>query len=31
MIMCELTLTVSHPPLEKNRWFRGSHKVRSLI
>jgi hypothetical protein len=31
MIMCELTLAVSHPPQEKNRWFKRSHKVRSLI
>jgi hypothetical protein len=31
MIMCELTLAVSHPPQEKNRWFRRSHKARSLI
>jgi hypothetical protein len=31
MIMCELTLAVSHPPQEKSRWFRRSHKVRSLI
>jgi hypothetical protein len=31
MIMCELTLAVSHPPLEKNMWFRRSHKARSLI
>jgi hypothetical protein len=31
MIMCELTLAVSHPPQEKNRWFRRSHKVMSLI
>jgi hypothetical protein len=29
--MCELTLAVSHPPQEKNRWFRRSHKARSLI
>jgi hypothetical protein len=25
MIMCELTLVVSHPPQEKNRWFKRSH------
>jgi hypothetical protein len=32
MIICELTLAVSHPPTqEKNRWFRRSHKARSLI
>jgi hypothetical protein len=32
MIMCELTHAVSHfPPQEKNRWFRRSHKARSLI
>jgi hypothetical protein len=31
MNMCELTLAVSHPPQEKNRWFRRSHKARSLI
>jgi hypothetical protein len=31
MIMCELTLAVSHPPQEKNGWFRRSHKARSLI
>jgi hypothetical protein len=31
MIMCELTLAVSHPPQEKNRWFRRSHTTRSLI
>jgi hypothetical protein len=31
MIMCELTLAVSHPPQEKNRWFRRSRKARSLI
>jgi hypothetical protein len=30
--MCELTLAVSHPPpQEKNRWFRRSHKARSMI
>jgi hypothetical protein len=31
MIMCELTLAISRPPQEKNRWFRRSHKARSLI
>jgi hypothetical protein len=31
MIMCELILAVSHPPQEKNMWFRRSHKARSLI
>jgi hypothetical protein len=31
MIMCELTLAVSHRPQEKNKWFRRSHKARSLI
>jgi hypothetical protein len=31
MIMCELTLVVSHPPQEKNRWSRRSRKMRSLI
>jgi hypothetical protein len=31
MIMCELTIAVSHPPQEKNMWFRRSHKARSLI
>jgi di/tricarboxylate transporter len=31
MIMCELTLTVSHPPQEKTRWFKRSHTTRSLI
>jgi hypothetical protein len=25
MNMCELTLAVSHPPQEKNRWFKRSH------
>jgi hypothetical protein len=30
MNVCELTLAVS-PPQEKNRWFRRSHKARSLI
>jgi hypothetical protein len=29
--MCELTLPVSHPPLEKNMRFRRSHKARSLM
>jgi hypothetical protein len=29
--MCELTLAVSHPPQEKNRWFTRSLKARSLI
>jgi hypothetical protein len=30
--MCELTLAVSHPPpQEKSRWFRRSHKARSMI
>jgi hypothetical protein len=23
--MCELTRAVSHPPQEKNRWFKWSH------
>jgi hypothetical protein len=31
MIMCELTLAVSHPPQEKNMWFRRSRKTRRLI
>jgi hypothetical protein len=31
MIMCELTLAVSHPPQEKNRWFKRSHTTRSSI
>jgi hypothetical protein len=31
MNMCELTLAVSHPPQEKNRWFKRSHTTRSLI
>jgi hypothetical protein len=31
MNMCELTLTVSHPPQEKNRWFKWSHTSRSSI
>jgi hypothetical protein len=26
MNMCELTLAVSNPPQEKNRWFKRSHK-----
>jgi hypothetical protein len=30
MIICELTLAVSHPPQEKNMWFRRSRKM-SLI
>jgi hypothetical protein len=29
--MCELTLAVSHPPQEKNRWFKRSHTTRSSI
>jgi hypothetical protein len=29
--MCELTLAISHPPQEKNRWFKRSRKTRSLI
>jgi hypothetical protein len=29
--MCELTFAVSHPPREKNRWFRRSHTSRSSI
>jgi hypothetical protein len=29
--MCELTLVVSHPPLEKNRWFKRSHSSRCSI
>jgi hypothetical protein len=29
--MCELTLAVSHPPHEKNRWFKRSHTTRSSI
>jgi hypothetical protein len=29
--MCELTLDVSHPPQEKNRWFKWSHTSRSSI
>jgi hypothetical protein len=31
MNMCELTLAVSHPPQEKNRWFKRSHTSRSSI
>jgi hypothetical protein len=31
MNVCELTLAVSHPPQEKNRWFRRSHMARSMI
>jgi hypothetical protein len=31
MIMCELTLAVSHPPQEKYRWFKRSHTSRSSI
>jgi hypothetical protein len=31
MIMCELTLAVSHPPQEKDRWFKRSHTSRSSI
>jgi hypothetical protein len=31
MNMCELTLSVSHPPQEKNRWFKWSHATRSSI
>jgi hypothetical protein len=31
MNVCELTLAVSHPPQAKNRWFKRSHKARSLI
>ena len=27
---CELTLAVSHPPQEKNMWFKRSHTTRSL-
>jgi hypothetical protein len=27
--MCELTLAVSHPPQEKNRWFKRSHTMKS--
>ena len=29
--MCELTLAVSHPSQEKNRWFKWSHTLRSSI
>jgi hypothetical protein len=29
--MCELTLAVSHPPQEKNMWFKRSHTTRSSI
>jgi hypothetical protein len=29
--MCELTLAISHPPHEKNRWFKRSHTTRSSI
>jgi hypothetical protein len=29
MNVCELTLAVSHPPQEKNRWFKRSHPARS--
>jgi hypothetical protein len=29
--MCELALAVSHPPQEKNRWFKRSHTTRSSI
>jgi hypothetical protein len=29
--MCELTLAVSHPPQEKNKWFKRSHAMRSSI
>jgi hypothetical protein len=31
MNMCELTIAISHPPQEKNRWFKRSHAVRSSI
>jgi hypothetical protein len=31
MNVCELTLAVSHPPQEKNRWFKWSHVSRSSI
>jgi hypothetical protein len=31
MNMCELTLAVSHPPQEKNMWFRRSYTSRSSI
>jgi uncharacterized membrane protein YccF (DUF307 family) len=30
MNICELTLVVSHPPQEKNKWFKRSHTTRSL-
>jgi hypothetical protein len=29
MKVCELTLAVSHPPQEKNRWLRRSRPTRS--
>jgi hypothetical protein len=29
--MCDLTLAVSHPPREKNMWFKRSHTTRSSI
>jgi hypothetical protein len=29
--MCELTLAVSHPPQDKNMWFKRSHTTRSSI
>jgi hypothetical protein len=28
MNICEITLTISHPPQEKNRWFKRSHTTR---
>jgi hypothetical protein len=31
MNVCELTLVVSHPPQEKNMWFKWSHVSRSSI
>jgi hypothetical protein len=31
MNMCELTLAISHPPQEKNKWFKRSHTTRSSI
>jgi hypothetical protein len=31
MTMYELTLAVSQPPQEKNRWFKWSHTSRSSI
>jgi hypothetical protein len=31
MNMCELTLVVSHPPQEKNKWFKRSHTTRSSV